>query len=329
MTKTMAYAVATGLLAWTLVGCNLPPSEPKTAGHKAPKALSVVAGNSAEREAVLAAEKARVEYRYRLVVLQNYYSRTGNLDKHRWTERELDNLATAQRFTWEGLADISEPAGESLQNADEHLLVEYVVSARKAWLKAVQDLVAYYRQTTPGSYKAERVANVLERFDPVRTYLYILDAEVPPADLKPVEVIPQADEMYEKAISLHEQGKGLLHTFLTTSYPKQRQALGILLRMVRLYPRSTKIALAAYHIGEIYKEYFNENLRAVAWYERAWQWDPNITKPARFQAATVHDLRLLNRAKAIELYRQVILHEQFNASNVQWSHNRIRDLTGS
>ena len=154
-------------------------------------------------------------------------------------------------------------------------------------------------------------------------------AEVPPAALKPVEVIPQADEMYEKAVALHEEGKGILHIFATTSYPKQRQALGILLRMVRLYPRSTKIALAAYHIGEIYKEYFNENIRAVHWYGRAWQWDVNITKPARFQAATVHDIRLLNRAKAIELYRQVILHEQFNSTNVRWSHNRIRDLTGS
>jgi hypothetical protein len=59
------------------------------------------------------------------------------------------------------------------------------------------------------------------------------------------------------------------------------------------------------------------------------QWDPNLTMPARFQAAVVADYRLYNKAEAIELYRQVIQHEQFNASNVQWAHNRIRDLTGS
>ncbi|HUS90480.1 MAG TPA: hypothetical protein VM695_01475 [Phycisphaerae bacterium] len=330
MTKTMALATAAGLLAsgW-MIGCDTSPSQPQTTDWRVPQALSVVAGNPAEHQAVLAAEDARVNYRYRLVVLQNYYLRTGNMDKLRWTEREIKNLDEAQTFTWEGLPEITEPKGESLAGADEHLLVEYVVSARNGWLKAMQGLVTYLRSAGPNSYKTQRVANVLDRFDPVRTYLYFLEAEISPADLRPVEVVPQADQMYEKALQLHEQGKGILHTFLTTSYDKQRQALGILLRMVRLYPRSTKIALAAYCIGEIYKEYFNENIRAVHWYERAWQWDANITKPARFQAATVHDLRLFNRAKAIELYRQVIIHEQFNASNVQFSHNRIRELTGS
>jgi len=51
--------------------------------------------------------------------------------------------------------------------------------------------------------------------------------------------------------------------------------------------------------------------------------------PSRFQAAVVTDLRLYNKTEAIELYRQVIQHEQFNASNVQFAHNRIRDLTKS
>jgi len=330
MSKTLARTTILGACVWSLTaGCDLPPGPPKTANHKVPKALGVAPGNAAERGAVTAAEEARVNYHYRLTVLRSYYEKTGNMDKRRWTERELKNLAQAHTFTWEGVAEVNPPKGESLASADEHLLVEYTVSARKAYLKALRDLVKFYRSADANSYKAERVANILDRFDPVRTYMYFMEAELPPASLRPVEAIPEADEMYAKGIQLYEEGKGIFRTFVTTDYRKERRALEILLRLVRTYPRSTKIALAAYHIGEIYKEYFNENLRAVHWYERAWQWDANLTKPARFQAATVHDYRLYNRAKAVELYRQTIIHEQFNASNVRFAHKRIRELTGT
>ncbi len=330
MTRIGVLATAMTMILGILgTGCDQPPDPPKTSDNKLPDALTVIQASPREMDRVLASQKARVNYRYRLRVLRSYYERTGNMDKLGWVERELRNLREAYTFRWEGVPQVDEPEGESLANADEHLLVEYTVSARKQFLQAVRDLLTYYQETAPNSYKADRVANILQRFDPIRTYMYILDAEIPPADLKPVEVVPEADRLYAEAVTLHRQGKGLLHTFVTTDYAKQRKALLMLLELVRKYPRSTKIARAAYYIGEIYKEYFNENIRAVHWYRRAWQWDPNITLPARFQAATVHDLRLYNRAQAVELYRQVILHEQFNSSNVSFAHNRIRELTGS
>jgi hypothetical protein len=318
-----------GLLAcgW-VAGCDWPAPPPRTVDNKVPGSLAVIAGSPGETAAVIAAETARVNYEYRLTVLQGYYRQTGNVDKQGWTENELGNLAKAQTFGWEGSPDIGPPKGESLANADEHLLVEYVVQARNEYLKAVRDLLAQYKQSGPNSYKAQRVANVLERFDPVRTYMYFLEAEIPGPELKPLEVVPQADKMFAQAVELYEQGKGILRTFVTTDYRKEREALGLLVDMVRKYPRSTKVAQAAFYIGEIYKEYFNENIRAVNWYQRAWQWDPHVTKPARFQAAVVHDYRLYNRAKAIELYRQVIIHEQYNSGNVQFSHKRIQELTG-
>lgn len=329
MTKRLICVTATGMLALGLLaGCDSPAGPPAISGSKVPKTLAPAPGDAAELAAVMAAEKARVNYRYRLTVLQGYYKQNGNMDKHRWTQRELKNLAQAHTFTWERL-DIEDPKGESLVHVDEHLLVERVVGARGAYLKAYGDLARLYRSADPKSYKARRVGNVLARFDPIRTYMYFLKAEIPGAALRPVAVIPAADAMYAKAVKLHQQGKGLLGTFMTTNYPKQRQALGLLLQLVQKYPKSTKIALSAYHIGEIYKEYFNENVRAVHWYERSWQWDPFLMKPARFQAATVHDFRLYNRAEAVELYRQVIIKEQFNASNVRYAHQRIGELTGS
>lgn len=329
MISTLAKTMFVAVLACGLfTGCDLPPAPPKTANNRLPRTLTVMAGNTAETTAATAAESARVNYRYRLTVLYTYYMQTGNLDKAHWVKRETKNLDDAQTFLWSGIPEITSPTGESLANADEHLLVEYVLSARAAYLDAMRSILTLYRDKAGDSYKAQRVSNVLDRFDPVRTYKYFLDAEMPAATLRPVQVIPEAEKMYAQALKLHKQGKGILGP-LTTNYEKQRQALMLFLNLVNRYPQSTKIALAGFYIGEIYKEYFNENIRAVAWYVRAVEWDSNLTKPARFQAAVVEDYRLYNKARAIELYRQVIQHEQFNASNVQWAHNRIRELTGS
>ncbi len=328
MKSTLARLLFVAALACALTGCSGLPQPPKTVDGKLPTTLAVTPSDAAELAAATAAESARVNYRYRLTVLNSYYARTGNMDKAKWVQQEMENLDNAQTFQWSGIPEITPPIGESLANADEHLLVEYVLGAKAAYLGAMRNMLAFYRNKSGDTYKAQRISNVLDRFDPIFTYKYFLEAEMPPATNRPVQVIPEADKMYDQAVKLHQQGKGLV-PMLGTSYPKEREALLLLLDLVNKYPQSTKIALAAFYIGEIYKEYFNENIRAVAWYKRAVQWDPNLTKPARFQAAAVADYRLYNKAEAIELYRQVIQHEQFNASNVQWAHNRIRDLTGS
>lgn len=330
MNKATAWITVTALLlGGAILGCDFKPSPPRAVNLSVPGKLAAIPGNQEELTAATQAETARVNYEYRLTVLHDYYLRTGDMDKTRWTENELDNLRRAQTFTWEGVPQVASPKGETLAGQDEHVLVEYAVSARNAYLNAVKDVLAYYNRSAPGSYKAQRVANVLNRFDPVRTYMYFLDAEIPGADLRPVEVIPAADQLYQQASRLHEEGKGFLRTFVTTYYRKERQALMLLLELIRKYPHSTKISLAAFHIAEIYKEYFNENLRAVHWYERAWQWDPAIPKPARFQAAVIHDFRLFNRAKALECYRQAVQHEQMFSDNIRYCHQRIGELTGS
>jgi len=326
--KALAPFAVAGLLAATvLAGCDRPPSPPKTAEGEMVRQVTVSPANRDELAAATAVKAAKVNYLYRLQVLEGYYDRIGNMDKLIWTRHEMENLQGAQTFTWEGLPDVLAPEGESIEGADERLLAEYVVAARQEYLDAVASLEDYYIAAGQ-DFKAGLVANMQQRFDPLRTYMYFLSAEVPPADLQPTAVIPEADAMFAEALKLHEQGKGILHMALTTDYDKQRQALVKFRQLIAEYPTSARIAEAAYYIGDIYKEYFNENIRAVLWYERAWQWDPNITKPARFQAATVYDFRLHNDEKAVDLYRQAIQHEQFNASNVRYSQQRISELSG-
>ncbi len=323
MKKMLCLTAALGLvLSVGSAGCDRPPSVPRRADWKEVRILAVSQNDATEQSAVRAVEAARVNYRYRLAVLAGYYEKVGNLDKYNWTQRELKNLAEAQKFQWQGIGEVSPPEGESIASADEKYLVELVVQARRTWKQAVEELVELYRRRG-NELKRRCVENILERFDPVRTYMYFLSAEIPPADLTPEEVIPEADRLYEKAMKLYEDGRILP---LVIDYDKERKALMTFRQLINEYPRSTKIALSAYYIGEIYKEYFDENIRAVHWYRRAWQWDPAIPKPARFQAATVYDIRLHNYAKAIECYRAAIEHEQFNSSNVSYAHRRIREL---
>lgn len=327
-----ARRLIAGLLWCSLPGCvgplerfaDKPPAPPRLATGRSVKFLDVTGASKAESDAVTALETARVNYQYRLEVLQGYYGKLGDMTKLTWARRELDNLGGVQKFRWVGLPDIRPPKGESVAGADERLLVEYVVSARKEYTGALGALLGYY-QSAGETFRASVVRNMQQRFDPIRTYMYFLHAEVPGQDLRPMAVIPAADKLFAEALGLHRSGRILP---AVTDYPKQRQALVLFRRLVDQYPTSNTLAEAAYYIGEIYKEYFREYVRAVHWYRRAWQWDPNILLPARFQAATVYDFHLQNKAQAVACYRGAIEHEQFRWNNARYARQRIEELTG-
>ncbi|MBS3733682.1 MAG: hypothetical protein KGY99_02020 [Phycisphaerae bacterium] len=325
MRMLLLTAAIGGMLSGAaLVGCDWKAGPPRTADWEVPDVLTVPPGNEAERQAVVALERARVNYAYRLEVLETFFHERGNVDRWIWAGRELKNLREAQTFHWEGIPEITPPAGESVEGADAQALVELVVAAREQWREALDELIAFYGSRDPAGYKARRVRNVRERFDPVRTYLYFLDAEIPGPDLKPTEVIPAANTLYDEAVHLHHMGSLIPGV---PDYDKQREALAKFLDLVRTYPTSTKIAMSAYYIAEIYKEYFEEHVRSVHWYKRAWQWDPNITKPVRYYAALMYDLHLHNPAKAVELYRRSIAEDPEDPGRNDAARRRIEELT--
>ncbi len=272
-----------------------------------------------ELQAVSEYLAARTDYNYRLDVIETFYQRSGNLDKLRWARREKENLRQAAgkaEFAWK--PEIIPPQGESMVNRDERVLVESLVDSRRTFLARQEDLAAFYQQTGQ-SDKRQKLAKIQEAFHPVRTYMYFLDAEIPGPNLRPTVVRAEAEELYAEAMGLHRA--------LLSGKKEQAQALEKLLRLVREYENSTKVALAAYFIAEIYKEHFQENIRAVHWYQRAWQWDPEIDQPARFQAAVIYDLRLHNVPKAIETYRLARKFDPYRPGNDAWARARIVDLT--
>jgi tetratricopeptide (TPR) repeat protein len=274
---------------------------------------------------VTALDQSRQIYLDRLQALRRHYADRGFVEKIRWSYREAENLQEAQAFTWEGITvpgvmDTPLPDG-----SPEAMYVERVLEARHQWLANVDALAAYYSQTGQ-ELKREAADSIAARFDPIHTYLYLDAAEFPPMDLRATEIIPDAQPLYDRAVALYRAGKGITHTALSTDYGQQRQALLLFRQMIDEYPTSSLIGMAAYYIGEIYKEYFNEDFRAVHWYERAFTWQPGIREPARFQAATVYDIRLNDKVRALELYQAVIEHEQFNPSNVTFSRRRIPEI---
>jgi len=265
---------------------------------------------------------ARAMYRRSLNVLHAYYVKRGAIDKDRWSDRELENLEKAQPWQFVGVDQPAPLPGQSLENVTEAALVEQVIADRENWKDAVDRLARHYAAGGMG-FKQSAVENIRRRFDPIHEYDYFLNAEIPPDSLRPTEVIPAADALFADAVKLHERGKPLPGI---TSYPKQRRALLMFRELIHKYPTSTKVADSAYYTGEIYKEYFNENIRAVNWYRRAWQWNPNIQLPARSQAAFVYDIRLAHYAKALQLYHEVIKHEQYAPDRVRYAYQRIEEL---
>ena len=331
MARAKRMAIAAWALGWMLAassglfmtGCDVSPRPPTTADGKKVQNVTVDADDAEEIRAVGELLEAAQNYEYALKVLQAYYEKTGAMDQQIWTERELANFAKAKEWKYVGVSAPAAPDPQSLVGANEVALAEQVVSSRRAWQAALGQLADLYGRKGM-NFKLALIRNVQRRFDPVRTYNYLLQTEIPPATLRPVKPIQGADELFARALKLHRSGKPLP---LLTDYSKQRQALLLFRQLVAEYPTSTKIALSAHYIGDIYKEYFNENIRAVQWYERAWQWDPNVMKPARFQAAVVYDFRLAHYEKARQLYEEVIKHEQFNQSNVGFARRRINELT--
>jgi tetratricopeptide (TPR) repeat protein len=288
--------------------------------------IHVDRSDATELEAVSTLLAKRVDYAHRLSVLEAYYRNTGNLDKLRWTRREIRNLqktTAAVDIRTDPPIEILPPEGEAVLDRDERVLIERAVAARREYLAALEDLGQYYTDSGQAE-KAQAVDKMQTTFNHARTYMYDL-ASLPAADLTPAVVYAEADELYAEAKRLYEEGKVLLK--LTPDLEKEEQALVKFKQLIADYPNSTKIALSAYFIAEIYKEFFDENILAVHWYKRAWQWDPEIDQPARFQAATVYDMRLDNVPKAVELYRAAIKHDPYRLGNDNFARGRIIELT--
>lgn len=205
-------------------------------------------------------------------------------------------------------------------------LVEDLLSKRMAYHQSLEQLRTYYRDRGHPT-KESWAAFELESAKKVKQFKYILDAEVPSASLRPEKSIPQADAMFEEARSKMRKGGDSIPIFYSES--AMLESARMFQEMIQQYPDSDKIDDAAFYLGEIHKDYLkDQEALAVAWYERAWQWDPNTPHPAKFQAALVCDFRLNDRDRALELYRQVLAEDSdLGRINRRYAMHRVEEIT--
>ena len=200
-------------------------------------------------------------------------------------------------------------------------LVERLLAARRDYQTTLEQLRTYYAGT--GDVERARWAEEeLRQFHRMAKQAYRLELDVPPPTLQAAYNIPEANELYRRAMTYKDRGWG------TDYIDNQRRAELLFQQILTNYPQSDKIDDAAYQLGDIYEsKAYRQYRRATAYYERCVQWNPNTQFDARLRAARLYDHQLNERSKAIELYRDVTTHET-EPKRLQEASKRLADLSG-
>lgn len=273
----------------------------------------------------------RTMYARCLQALHGYYDESGFLGKARWAATELRDLQHVPAYTYG--ADVGQLRVRDIDvaGAREVDLVEQLTMHRKMYNRLLRILIRHLaeKQDYENLKCAERENLELTY---VKPYQYLMDATIPIASLHPQESIADADKLYDEGWALMKKGGHGVPAFYNRRY--MVQALNKFHTLITEYPTSDKIAEAAYWCGYVHKEYFydvaqneDDNEIAVQYFQRAYTWKPDIRLQARFEAAAVYDYRLHDRERALRLYRDVIEHETFVKSNVEFANKRISELT--
>jgi tetratricopeptide (TPR) repeat protein len=208
-------------------------------------------------------------------------------------------------------------SGADLQRSTEVQLVEQMALHRNKYEQYLGLLYEFYDRQ--GNHlKASWVQKEAEylKLAPRREYLVI--AEVAGPDLRARESIADADVLYEEGMSLMKSGAGLF-----VNKKKLYEAIDTFNELITNYPTSDKIDDAAFQIAEIYNRWLGQYNRALLYYQRVWQWDPQTPLPGRFNVARIYDEVFHDRIKALDYYNQAINLESDYPENVVYAQNRI------
>jgi TolA-binding protein len=199
-------------------------------------------------------------------------------------------------------------------------MVERLLAARREYQITLENLRAYYLAT--GDIERGRWAeDELHQFHRVTKQAYILELDVPPPTLQGIYNIPEANELYRRAMSFKDKG-------LTTAEYTDNQIRAELLlqQLLSNYPTSDKISDAAYQLGDLYENKTNKMYaRAALYFERCFQWNTKTQLDARMRAARLYERQLNDRGRAVELYKEVVSHEIDN-KRVEEAQKRLTEL---
>jgi TolA-binding protein len=211
-----------------------------------------------------------------------------------------------------------QPGGAAAKKNDAEL-VERLLAARKEYQATLEALRAHYIAT--GDIERGRWAeDELLQFHRVTKQAFRLELDVPPPTLQALYNIPEANELYRRAISFKDKGWG------TDYIDNQRRAELLLQRMLSNHPQSDKISDAAYQLGDLYEsKAYRQYGRAAAYFERCFQWNPKTHFDARLRAARLYERTLADRAHAVEIYQQITNHET-DEKRLEEARRRLAEL---
>jgi tetratricopeptide (TPR) repeat protein len=199
-------------------------------------------------------------------------------------------------------------------------MVERVLASRKEYQASLEALRAYYISVRDLK-RAKWAEEELLQFHRITKEAYRLDLDPPPPKLQPIYPIPEANELYRRALTYKDKGWGMDYV------DNQHRAEILLQELLTKHPQSDKIADSAYLLGDIYEgRGFNQPERAAVYFERVFQWAPTTTTDARLRAARLYDRKLGERSKAMELYREVAAHET-DQRHTQEAQRRLLELS--
>ena len=128
------------------------------------------------------------------------------------------------------------PAGSDIE------LVERLLAARRDYQATLEQLRSYYA-TTGDIERARWAEEELRQFHRMAKQAYRLELDVPPPTLQAAYNIPEANELYRRAMTFKDRGWG------TDYIDNQRRAELLFQQILTNYPQSDKIDDAAYQLG--------------------------------------------------------------------------------
>ena len=202
-------------------------------------------------------------------------------------------------------------------------MVERLNNARKEYENSLKRLREHYWKSGD-KQRLQWIEQEIMGFHLVNKYSYNLDVQdVPPPTLEAKVNVKEANEIFKQAMEYKDKGLGNDYIL------NQRRAELLLREVLEKYPNCDKIADAAFQLGDIYESRaFKQYDRSARYYERASQWIRGGRTDARMRAALLYDKQLNERAKAIELYRQVTEHDT-NPEHIRSAERRLGELTGN
>ncbi len=332
--------LAASLVMTVLWGCSsgkvmFKPADSTSAQAKSSEPERTNSDMLAESDLVVQLQQVRADYKRVLQVMHRWYLDHGLHEKATWAAKELDDLKSVRTHQYAKekskaieLESVDDSRKASLQNIDlanlsEPDRIEQLQQIRANYKIILQNLIQCF-DSSGQSRKADWARQELTDLNRVRKYPYLVEVDIQDTNLSPRDSIIEADRMYEEGLKLMKNSKFL--PFINNNRGL-KDALDKFTLLIKCYPTSDKIDDAAFYAGEISKEYFNDDIQAIRYYEMSMKWDPKTPHPVRFECAVIYDFRLHDRARAMAMYQRVLKEEaDIDQTNTNFSAVRLTQL---